>query len=211
MPSRPTESALNSRGSGRECWAFVRVSSREQDQEGFSLKSQETRIRAAASRDGNSITRIIKAAETATTSEARAVFQQMVREAERAARSGQLEGLYFDRPDRAFRNFEDLATVEKLHKNSGIRVRFVTPDIDTSTAAGSLMLGVLASVAKFETSGRVDYVKACQRKRVESGLFVGHAPYGYENYRDGGRGLIRVHPEEAATVRLIFGCRSVLT
>ncbi len=37
-----------------------------------------------------------------------------------------------------------------------------------------------------------------------TGLFSGRAPYGYKNYRENGRGLIRVNPEQADNVRYIF-------
>lgn len=41
-------------------------------------------------------------------------------------------------------------------------------------------------------------------RRVRNGLFSGYAPYGYENYRENGRGLVRVNEERAANVRRAF-------
>lgn len=203
MPKQSKPKAA-SRSHRNESWAFVRVSSREQQQEGFSLEVQEDSIRAAANREGTSIDRVFRVAETATTAEARTAFKAMVQEAKKSARSGILDAIYFDRVDRALRNYEDLATTEQLDKEFGIRVRIVTPDIDTSTPQGSLMLGIMASVAKYETEARRENIRSSQRKRVEHGLFPGHASYGYENYGESQRRLIRVQLEEAANVRLIF-------
>jgi hypothetical protein len=42
------------------------------------------------------------------------------------------------------------------------------------------------------------------RRRVQSGLFVGKAPYGYRNVRVDGRSLVEIDKENAAKVRLIF-------
>lgn len=202
MPKVNKSTASGSRTG--ESWAFVRVSTREQQQEGFSLEVQEESIRAAAKRDGTETHRVFRVAETASTAQARIAFKAMVQEAAKAARKGTLSTIYFDRVDRALRNFEDLATTEKLHREFGIRVRIVTPEIDTSTPHGSFLIGVMASIAKYETEARKETIRSSQRKRVEHGLFPGHAVHGFENYSEGKRRLIRLHPERSANVRLIF-------
>lgn len=42
------------------------------------------------------------------------------------------------------------------------------------------------------------------QRRVEQGLFVGKAPYGYKNIRINGRGKVQVDNEQSKTVRRIF-------
>ncbi|HZW08127.1 MAG TPA: recombinase family protein, partial [Phycisphaerales bacterium] len=58
--------------------AFARVSSREQQREGFSLAVQEEQLRAYAERAGGVIVKLFTVAETASKSGERRVFQEML-------------------------------------------------------------------------------------------------------------------------------------
>jgi hypothetical protein len=42
------------------------------------------------------------------------------------------------------------------------------------------------------------------KERAQKGRFLGHAPYGYENYRANLAGLIRVNTKEAEVIKTIF-------
>ena len=207
MPKPQGRSIAHAQGAG-ENWAWVRVSSREQEQEGFSLPAQEDRIQQAAQRDGRQIDRVFRVSETASKAQTRTEFKEMVKDAKKAARSGRLRAIYIDRVDRILRNYEDLGTIEILGRDYGIQFFFVSPGIDISTTHGSMMLGILAGQAKYETAARVDHIKSSMLMRVQAGLFVGHAPFGFENYGKKLRRLIRTHEKNASTVRLIFELHS---
>jgi hypothetical protein len=47
-------------------------------------------------------------------------------------------------------------------------------------------------------------VKEGLSRRVQSGLFVSKAPYGYRNFRVDGRSLVEIDPENGPKVRRIF-------
>ena len=62
----------------------------------------------------------------------------------------------FTRLDRGFRRTIDALVQCEAWDKAGVRVVFATMDIDTSTAAGRLLLRVLASVAEMESDIRSD-------------------------------------------------------
>ena len=63
---------------------------------------------------------------------------------------------------------------------------------------------MLASMASFYTEQQSLDVREGLSRRVQSGLFVGLAPYGYENKRVEGRSIVIQDDQKAKSVRLIF-------
>jgi hypothetical protein len=59
-------------------------------------------------------------------------------------------------------------------------------------------------MASFYTEQQSLDVREGLARRVQSGLFVSHAPYGYQNVRIDGRSIIEVDPENAPKIRRIF-------
>src|SRR5215210_330159 len=82
--------------------ALARVSSREQEKEGHSLDVQEGALRAFAAREGGQIIRLWRIAETATKTEGRTSFRELVAYAKKQA--DRIDGLLVYKVDRAARN-----------------------------------------------------------------------------------------------------------
>lgn len=181
--------------------AFARVSSREQEREGFSLDVQEDALKAYAERNGGEIVQFYRIAETASKHDERKTFQEMVRYVKKNA--SKLAGMLFYKVDRAARNLTDYVDLERLESEYNIPFISVSQPTE-STPAGRMQRRMLASMASFYTEQQSLDVKEGLKRRVEGGLFVGLPPYGYRNIRRDKRGLIEVHPERAATVRRIF-------
>ena len=85
--------------------ALARVSSREQEREGFSLDVQVDALRKYAEREGGTITKLFRIAETASKHEERKTFKELLAYARDHA--GELAGLLFYKIDRAARNLFD--------------------------------------------------------------------------------------------------------
>lgn len=179
--------------------AFVRVSSREQQQEGFSLEVQEEKTRAYASRKGIHIEEMFSVAETASEAQARKVFRRMLQIATENA--DRLDGIVFDRVDRSTRNHEDTANLLLLKYKHGFVFAFASEGFDTTTDQGELMFVVLAGLSTYHTKGNARSIRASQEKRVQSGLFHSYPPYGYLRHS---RTQVDVHPENGPKITLIF-------
>jgi site-specific DNA recombinase len=181
--------------------ALARVSSREQEREGFSLDVQEDGLRRYAEQHNGVIVKMFRIAETATKKEERKVFREFLAYArERAA---ELDGLLFYKVDRAARNLFDYVELERLEFDLGLEFVSVSQHTD-NTPAGRMQRRMLASMASFYTEQQSLDVKEGLARRVKGGLFVGMAPYGYRNARVDGRGIIEIDAENASKVRRIF-------
>ena len=181
--------------------ALARVSSREQEREGFSLDVQEDALRRYAEHHGGEIVKLFRIAETATRSQERRVFKEMLEYARQNA--GKLDGVLVYKIDRAARNLFDYVELERLEVEDGLELISVSQPTE-NTASGRMMRRTFANMAAFYTEQQSQDVKEGLAKRVENGLFVGLAPYGYRNVRRDGRSLVEVDTDKAARVTRIF-------
>jgi DNA invertase Pin-like site-specific DNA recombinase len=181
--------------------ALARVSSREQEREGFSLDVQVDALRQYAERNDGEIIRLFRIAETASKYDERSTFKELMAFAKKNAHK--LDGLLFYKVDRAARNLFDYVELERLESEYGVQFISVAQPTE-NTPAGRMQRRMLASMASFYTEQQSIDVKEGIERRVESGLFPSRPPYGYRNVRIDGRSIVEVHPENARTVRRIF-------
>lgn len=181
--------------------ALARVSSREQEREGFSLEVQEEALHRYAAAQRGEIIKFFKIAETASKRDERKAFKELIAYAKAHAR--ELAGLLFFKVDRAARNLFDYVELERLETEHGVPVVYVSQPTE-NTPAGRMMRRTLANMAAFYTEQQSLDVRDGHARRVKSGLFVAAAPYGYLNVRRGGRSLIEVSPVEGRNVARAF-------
>ena len=181
--------------------ALARVSSREQEREGFSLEIQEDALKRYATQAGGEIVKFFKIAETASKGDERTTFRELIAYAKKNAFA--LDGLLFYKVDRASRNLFDYVELERLESEYDLPFISVSQPTE-STPAGRMMRRTLANMASFYTEQQSVDVREGLSRRVQEGWFVGLAPYGYRNIRKDGRGVIEVDTEAAANVKRIF-------
>ncbi len=181
--------------------ALARVSSREQEREGFSLEVQEDALRRYATAAGGEILRLFRIAETASKTSERKTFKELIAYAKQHA--GRLDGLLFYKVDRAARNLFDYVELERLESEHGLPFISVSQPTD-SNPAGRMMRRTLANMASFYTEQQSVDVREGHARRVQEGWFLGLAPYGYRNVRKEGRGVVEVDLDPAANVRRMF-------
>ncbi|MGA2034165.1 MAG: recombinase family protein, partial [Thermoguttaceae bacterium] len=153
--------------------ALARVSSREQQREGFSLDIQEDALRRYAERMGGIIVKLFRIAETATKQDERKAFKELLAYAKKHAE--ELTGLLFYKVDRAARNLFDYVELERLESEHGLEFISVSQPTE-NTPAGRMQRRMLASMASFYTEQQSLDVREGLTRRVKEGWFVGHAP-----------------------------------
>lgn len=181
--------------------ALARVSSREQEREGFSLDVQVDALRQYADRVGGEIVRMFRIAETASKRDERRTFKELLAYAKQ--NSHRLDGLLFYKVDRAARNLFDYVELERLESECGLQFISVSQPTE-NTPAGRMQRRMLASMASFYTEQQSLDVKDGLARRVQSGLFISRAPFGYKNVRIEGRSLVEIDPIDGPKVRRIF-------
>jgi DNA invertase Pin-like site-specific DNA recombinase len=180
---------------------LARVSSREQEREGFSLAVQEDALHRYAEREGGELVKLFKIAETASKSDERKTFRELIAYAKKHA--AELSGILFYKVDRAARNLFDYVELERLE--SDFDVPFISVSQPTeNTPAGRMMRRTLANMASFFTEQQSLDVREGLARRVQEGWFIGLAPYGYRNIRVEGRGLVEIDADNSPKVRRIF-------
>jgi len=182
--------------------ALARVSSREQEREGFSLDVQVDALQRYVERAGGQIVKLYRIAETASKTDERTTFKELIAYAK--ANADKLDGLLFYKVDRAARNLFDYVELERL-EGEPYSIPFISVSQPTEhTPAGRMQRRVLASMASFYTEQQSIDVQEGIARRVQAGLFAGLAPYGYRNIRIDGRSLIQIDEEQTKKVRYIF-------
>ncbi len=173
--------------------AYARVSSREQEKEGFSIDAQIKRIQEYAERRGIDIVELYIEVESAKKA-GRPEFNRMI---ERVRKEKSIEGILCHKVDRLCRNFKDYVTVDDL----GVKPLFVEEDF-ADNAAGKLTFGMKVLLAKHYVDNLSDEVKKGKREKAEQGHYPNTAPLGYKNNKE--TRLIDIDPHRSPFVKRTF-------
>ena len=176
---------------------YTRVSSREQEQEGFSLDAQSKLLREYAIRNGFEIMHAFEDVETAKAT-GRKQFGEMVAFFKRN-RSCRI--LLVEKTDRLYRNFRDAATLEDLE----IEIHFVKEGQILSKDAKSpvkFMHDIRLAVARNYSENLREEVNKGMCEKASQGTYPARAPFGYRN--DKATRTIEIHPERAPIAKRVF-------
>jgi site-specific DNA recombinase len=176
---------------------YTRVSSREQEQEGFSLDAQLKLLREYALRNGLRIDREFQDVETAKVS-GRTQFTEMVAHFKR---NRNCRVLVVEKTDRLYRNFRDAVTLEDLE----IETHFVKEGQILSRDSKSqvkLMHDIRLAIARNYSENLKEEVKKGMAEKAAQGTYPARAPFGYRN--DPVSRRIEAHPDNAEVVRFMF-------
>ena len=180
---------------------YVRVSSKEQEREGFSLDAQEKLGFDYALRKNLKIKKSWKVSESAWKQE-RVAFNQMI---EYAKRHDEIEHIIFDVPDRMTRNDFDKMKVYTLIKEHNKTIHFSRTNKVFNKDSGSddeFMFDIEVAVAKKMSNDISKKASMGMLEKAEQGLFPSYAPIGYKNNL--ATHLIEVNEEEALFVKRAF-------
>jgi site-specific DNA recombinase len=119
--------------------------------------------------------------------------------ADRGSRT--IDVLVIPKLDRLGRSTLHLLQVCAELKAAGVRLVSLGDSIDTSTAAGQMLLEILAAVASFESARIGERVASVTAAQAASGKAHGRVPFGY---RPGGKDGLLVDPAQAVIVQRIF-------
>jgi DNA invertase Pin-like site-specific DNA recombinase len=157
--------------------AYLRVSTEKQADRGVSLDAQRAKAHAYAELyDLELVDVIVDAGVSAKT-----LDRPGLRRALDLLRAGRAEALLVVKLDRLTRSVRDLgALVEDYFGSGRWALLSVGEQVDTRTAAGRLVLNVLASVAQWEREATGERTSAALRHKAAAGEYTGgDVPYGY--------------------------------
>jgi site-specific DNA recombinase len=155
---------------------YARVSSREQEKEGFSIPAQLEVLRAYAAANGFTILREFIDIETAK-AVGRPGFGEMIDflRAHTTCRT-----MLVEKTDRLYRNFKDYVTIDEL----AVEIHFVKENVVLSPDSRShdkFMHGIKVLMAKNYIDNLSEEVRKGMTEKATEGIWPSYAPLGYEN------------------------------
>lgn len=172
--------------------AYVRVSTEKQADAGHSLEAQQAKLSAYASLYELELVEVVVDAGAS----AKTLNRPGLQRALAMLKSGAASALVVVKLDRLTRSVRDLGElVEGFFSERGAALLSVSEQIDTRSAAGRLVLNVLASVSQWEREAIGERTAAVMRHKAEQGEYTGgQVPYGYRLVEGA---LVEVEAEQA--------------
>jgi len=155
---------------------YVRVSTQDQAQHGFSLDAQQESLINYAKALGYEIYKIYRdEGKSGKDMKHRSEMMQMLRDAE----GKKFSAIFIYKLDRFSRSLKDLIlTIDQL-KEWGIDFISLQDKIETASASGKLMFQIIGAFAEFERNLIGDRTKFGMERKAKEGGFITKAPRGY--------------------------------
>lgn len=158
--------------------AYLRVSTDKQADKGVSLEAQQDKAKAYASLyDLDLVEVIVDSGESAKTLERPGLQRALA-----MLKTGQADALLVVKLDRLTRSVVDLGKLIETYFAPGkAALMSVGEQIDTRSAAGRLVLNILASVSQWERETIGERTSAAMQHKQAKGEYIGgETPYGFE-------------------------------
>ena len=179
---------------------YARVSSKEQEKEGYSIPAQIKLLKDYAAQEGISVTQEYIDVETAKTT-GRAAFGEMVAY---LRAHPMVRILLVEKTDRLYRNLKDWVTIDELDAE----IHFPKEGVILSRESRSsekFMHGIKVLMAKNYIDNLSEEARKGQLEKAEQGVWPTKAPLGYRNITGtDGRKTIEADPEVASIVSKLF-------
>lgn len=179
---------------------YVRVSTDEQAEQGFSLDVQKERLLAYCKSQGWDDVRIYMDDGYSGTNLDRPAMKRLIRHIEEK----KIHTVVVFKLDRLSRKQKDvLKLLEDVFEPNNVIFKSATEPFETSTAFGKAMIGVLAVFAQLERDMIVERTTSGRRQKISQGIWSGgRIPFGYKWNKELQK--FEIVPEEAWIVKEIF-------
>jgi len=159
---------------------YIRVSTEEQVKDGVSLDNQRVKLSAYAICKDLELIEIVDDSGFSAKDLKRPGIQRVIE----LVQSKAVDAVVIYKLDRLTRSVKDLGYLIELFQKTGVELMSVQDSIDTSTAAGRLVLNVMASVSQWEREVIAERtVEALAHKKANNKAY-GPTPYGFKRVGD---------------------------
>ena len=165
----------------RKFYAYIRVSTKKQEEKGVSIKEQRDAIESYSQRQNLEIVRWFQDVQSAA-KRGRREFTQMLKGLKR----GHAVGLIIHKIDRSARNFLDWGYLGELADN-GVEIHAAHDNLNLNTRGGRLFADMQMVIAADFIRNNREEVKKGIKGRLKEGLYPRSAPLGYLDMGKGKR------------------------
>lgn len=183
---------------------FCRVSSREQEETGYSLPSQEKLLTEYAGKNQFKIMKVYSISESASGKQLRKTFNEVLQ----FATKNRTNIILCEKIDRLTRNLKDAATVDDWVKEDPSRsVHFVKENfiLNRQTRAhDNLVWDMKVAIARFYANNLSEEVKKGQKEKLAQGWLPTKSPLGYKATGERRRLIHVIDEEKAPLIKKMF-------
>jgi site-specific DNA recombinase len=181
---------------------YVRVSTDKQAERGISLEAQAEKIRAMALVQSAELSEIIIESGESAKSLNRPGMARLLAMVD----AGQVKAVIVAKLDRLTRSVKDLCELLERFERRGVALVSVAESLDTGSAAGRLVLNIMAAVSQWEREAIGERTRDAMRHKRNQGERVGNIAYGSRLAEDGQH--VEPDPAEQAALAEIRLLRS---
>jgi site-specific DNA recombinase len=168
---------------------YVRVSTDRQAEQGVSLEVQEAKIRAMATVQGVDLDEVIIDGGESAKNLKRPGLERLLA----MVNAGKVQAVIIAKFDRLTRSVKDLAALLELFEKKKVALVSVAESLDTGSAAGRLVITIMAAVSQWEREAIGERTRDALRHKRAQGERTGNVPYGFRVAPDGRH----VEPDDA--------------
>ena len=183
---------------------YARVSSKEQEETGYSLDAQEKLLREYAVKSSFETAKMFRISESASGRQIRKTFGEMLE----YANGHNVPIILCEKIDRLTRNIKDAAIVSDwITEDESRQVHFVKENFILSKntrAHENLVWDMKVAIARFYTNNLSEEVRKGQKEKLAQGWLPTKPPLGYKTIGDKGHKIHIIDDEKAPLVKRIF-------
>jgi len=183
---------------------YARVSSREQEETGYSLPAQEKLLKEYAERKGFEVVKVFSISESASGKRQRQIFNEMLSFVKR----NNIKVILCEKVDRLTRNLKDAVLIDEwLEKDAERQVHLVKDSLilhKNSRSQEKLNWGIRVILAKNYIENLSEEIKKGQMEKISQGWLPGIPPLGYKLVGSEGRKIPVIDEERAPLIRKMF-------
>ncbi len=181
----------------RDAVIYARVSSKDQEREGYSIPAQLKLLREYAQRNELQIVKEFLDVETAKMT-GRKQFGEMM---QFLSRNSGCRVVIVEKTDRLYRNFRDCVTLEDLDVEIHLPKEGQVISKDSKSQA-KLVHGIQVVIARNYIENLREEVKKGMREKAEQGIYPSRPPLGYQNNKL--EHSIEIDPQKAPVAKRMF-------
>lgn len=183
---------------------YARVSSKEQEETGYSLDAQEKLLKEYAKEKSFSVSKIFRVSESASGKHIRKTFDEMIL----YATKNKINIILCEKIDRLTRNLKDAASVSDwIQENESREVHFIKESfvVNKNTRAHeNLVWDMKVAIARFYTNNLAEEVKKGQKEKIGQGWLPTAPPIGYKTIGEKGHKIHIIDEGMAPLVKKMF-------
>src|SRR3989344_4883067 len=187
-----------------KCAPYCRVSSKEQEETGYSLPSQEKLLIEYANRKGFEVAKVFSVAESASGSRQRKIFAEMMEYVEK----NNVQILLCEKVDRLTRNLKEAVVANDwIEANEERQIHFVKQNLVIHKNAKSdekFRWDIEIVLAKKYISNLSEEVKKGQKEKIAQGWLPAKSPLGYKTIGEKGHKIHVVDEERSHFMKKVF-------